>query len=191
MLLFTVTVLGGCSPEYMPFKNVDITISVTPKKADAKPISDDDILKKAGSARLINPWGETQSLSVVSEWVGFDFTPPAEEIMLDNGRKISLTTYRYMTGTAEALYRADNYELTFRQSRDLQGIALSGDYNKYPSEWDESINDLSVCCLGNNDLIHTAYYDTAEGHFSITYQSDGADDGLTAADLSLIIGGIR
>lgn len=191
MLLFTVTFLGGCSAEYLPFKSVDITVSVIPKNTDAKPVPDEEILKKAESARLINPWGETQSLSVVSEWVRFDFTPPAEEIILDNGRRITLTTYRYMTGTAEALYKTDNCELTFRQSRDLQGIALSGDYNKYQSEWDESINDLNVCCLGNNDLIHAAYYDTAEGHFSITYQSDGADDGLTAADLSMIIGSIR
>ena len=105
--LMTV-ILTGCT--------VDITLT---KKGNGKYITDEEILENIENARAVNPWGETQSLFVASEWADVDLTPPEDEIKLDDGRSVSLITYRYMTGIAEALYRTDENELTFRQSREI------------------------------------------------------------------------
>ena len=149
--------------------------------------SDRQLLENVEKERTANPWGETQSLSVASEWAGFDFTPPAEEIRLDNGLTASLITYRYREGTAEALYRTDGNELSFRQSTDLQGPLLAEDNSAYPSGWNERILGHDVFCLGDGDTINLAYFDDAGFHFSITINRGKEGNGLTAADLSLII----
>ena len=175
ILIMMASALGGCT--------VKVNINMHTKKA----VTDRELLDIAEKARIANPWGETQSLQVVSEWVGFDFAPPAEEITLDNGCVIRLKTYRYMTGTAEALYLGDDCELTFRQSTDLQGTKLAGDHNIYSSKWSEDICGLPVFCQGDGKSVNLAYYDEKENHFSITFNCSQKGKGLSPSDLARII----
>ena len=150
-------------------------------------VTDEELLENAEKARIANPWGETQSISVAGQWAGVDFKPPSEDITLEDGRDVSLTTYRYMTGTAEALYRSDDNELTFRQSCDTEGVSLTGDHNAYSHEWDERIDEVDVHCFGDGKTINLAYYDDRNDHFSITFDCGEEGKGLTADDLMHII----
>ncbi len=155
----------------------------------SKEETDEELLRRAETARIGNPWGETQSMSVAEEWAGLSFTPPAEEIELEDKRLIKLTTYRYMEGIIEALYMDEDYKLVVRKSNDKQGMELAGDYSSYPSETEEIIEGLTVHCLGDGETINLAYYDTSDGHFSIGFYS--GEEGLTKADLSGIVSGIK
>ncbi|MCR4739361.1 MAG: hypothetical protein K5886_03760 [Lachnospiraceae bacterium] len=180
--------MSGCSSTFGSKEDVSAGDHSGSDDTHAEMITDEELLENVERERAVNPWGETQSSSVVSEWTGIDFIPPADEITLENGRLISLTTYRYMTRIAESLYKADDYELTVRQSRDLQGAELSGDNNTYSSEWSEEINGYTVQCLGNGDGILAAYYDASGYHFSVTYHCGEDNEGLTSADLYRILG---
>ena len=62
-------------------------------------------------------WGETQSLSVATEWAGIDFEEPDEVITLENGQTFELNTYRYADDVVEAVYTAPGYELVIRRSK--------------------------------------------------------------------------
>ena len=62
-------------------------------------------------------WGETQSLSVATEWAGVDFKEPDEVITLQNGQTFELKTYRYADDVVEAVYEGSGYELVIRRSK--------------------------------------------------------------------------
>lgn len=182
---FKCILLASCAVLFLNGCTVDIY--VTPKTGSQKTITDEEILETAEKARLINPWGETQSLTVATEWAGVDFAAPPEEFTLEDGRVMTLSTYRYMTGIVEALYKSEDHELSYRQSNDLQDVALSGDHNFYSTEWDEKINGSTVHCLGDGKTVNLAYWDDSDDHFSISFNCNKIGAGLTAADLAHII----
>ena len=62
-------------------------------------------------------WGETQSLSVATEWAGVDFEEPDAVITLQNGQQFELSTYRYADDVVEAVYTAPGYEPVIRRSK--------------------------------------------------------------------------
>ena len=62
-------------------------------------------------------WGETQSLSVATEWAGVDFQEPDEVITLQNGQQYELSTYRYADDVVEAVYTGPGYELVIRRTK--------------------------------------------------------------------------
>ena len=62
-------------------------------------------------------WGETQSLSVATEWAGVDFKEPDEVITLQNGQTFELKTYRYADDVVEAVYTGADYELIIRRHK--------------------------------------------------------------------------
>lgn len=142
--------------------------------------------KQAGD-EATDGWGETQSLSVATEWAGLDFDAPAESFQLDDGTQITLTTYRYRKGIVEALYRGDDYELVLRRSNVLEGQALAEDPNAYAQEWEETIQTKSVHCLGDGVHANVAYFDEGGDHFSITCHIGASDRGLNADELTAFL----
>lgn len=132
-------------------------------------------------------WGETQSISVATDWAGIDFQSPDETFILDDGRKIELTTYRYRTGIVEALYSGDDHEIVFRRSDTLQGADLAGEDRSYPKEWDTELNGISIHCLGNGSGINAAYFDKDNDHYSVTCHLGDGDTGLTEEELSAFL----
>jgi hypothetical protein len=62
-------------------------------------------------------WGETQSLSVATEWAGVDFKEPDEVITLQNGQTFKLKPYRYADDVVEAVYTGADYELVIRRRK--------------------------------------------------------------------------
>ncbi|MCR4656363.1 MAG: hypothetical protein K5770_09070 [Lachnospiraceae bacterium] len=147
--------------------------------------TDDEILKKVEEARLANPWGETQSLTVATEWAGLDFAMKEEEIVLENGQKMELATYRYRTGTVEALYKSEGYELRVGKARDVSD-SMPGDKERYASEWEESYEGFFAHCFGDGENIRMAYIDEGEDHYYIMFDSEEEECGLTSGDLSLL-----
>ena len=182
-LLMAIT-LCGCVFHYDPSGNTSAESSNRPAETN-KEVTDEELLEKAETARIANPWGETQSLSVAEEWAGLSFTPPADEIELEDGSLIKLTVYRYMEGIIEALYSGEDYELVVRKSDTMQGTELAGDYNSYASETEESIEGQTLHCLGDGETINLAYYDTPDGHFSVSFHN--GEKGLTVTDLTGIV----
>lgn len=157
------------------------------KKEDISAPTDEALLQNVESERIANPWGETQSLSVASEWAGLDFGPSPEVIRLEDGRDMSLTTYRYMTGTIEALYQEAEYDLVIRKSSDVRGDDLAGDYNVYRKEWEEVVGDTQVYCKGDGDTINVAYFEQDDEFYSVTFHCGEEGKGLTISDLSAIV----
>ena len=185
LVLLMAINLCGCRIRYNP-SGAPLKDEASDKIVESTPeVTDEELLEKAEKARIANPWGETQSLSVAEEWAGLSFTPLEEEIKLEDTTLIRLTTYRYMEGTIEALYADEDYKLIVKKSNDKQGLELAGDYDPYPSETEENIEGLTVHCFGDGETINLAYYDTADGHFSVSFHREG--EGLTKADLSGII----
>ncbi|MCR5649914.1 MAG: hypothetical protein K6F86_01890 [Lachnospiraceae bacterium] len=146
----------------------------------------DELLDEMQKAAVGNPWGDTQALSVAEETAGVKFTPP-EEDMLPEGQE--LQTYRYMEGILEADYSDGENELCIRKSGKIKGQELSGDYNKYGKEWTEMISGIAVTCLGDGELINTAYYDDETGHFAISYNIGQEGKGISVGELQRLIDG--
>ncbi len=132
-------------------------------------------------------WGETQSLSVATDWAGIDFNSPEETFITDDGTQMDLTTYRYKTVIIEALYRGDGYELVFRRSGTLQGLSLAEDDKSYAKEWDFDMNGISVHCLGDGVYANVAFFDAGGDHFSVTCHIGNEDAGLTEKELSAFL----
>ncbi len=145
----------------------------------------EELLQEMKQTAVANPWGDTQSLSVAEEGSGVEFTPPSEESLPEG---IELKIYRYMEGIFEAIYGDDSNELTIRKSNDREGIDLSGDYNKYSKEWDESSGDLTVHCLGDGETVNNAACDLDGAHFSILYNPGEEGRGLTVDELWSLLG---
>ena len=78
--------------------------------------------KRNTQTEIEEGWGETQSISVATDWAGIDFVSPDETFVLDDGRTIDLTTYRYRTGEVEALYKGEDYEVVFKKSNRHQSV---------------------------------------------------------------------
>ena len=139
---------------------------------------------KNASLKDIEGWGETQSLSVATDWAGIDFLSPEETFILDDGTQMDLTTYRYRTGIVEALYRGSGYELTFRRSNDLQGLSLAEDDRSYAKEWDYDMDGITVHCLGDGVRANVIFFDAGGDHYSVTCHIGNEDAGLTGEELS-------
>ncbi len=198
---FILTFTSGCHFHMGPPEQAAEAYDI--KKEETTPPSDEEILKEMEEAYLVNPWGETQSLSVATEWAGFSFDPPAENILLQSGQEIELTTYRYMTGAVEAVYKSEDYDLRVRKSNDdgnsetdsllttvTDNATLSEDQDPDALEWEESIKGIPVRCIGDGELIHEAYFDVDNGHYSITFDCAEEGLGLTAEDLAEILAGM-
>ena len=132
-------------------------------------------------------WGETQSLSVATDWAGIGFQSPDETFVTNDGKSIELTTYRYKTGIVEALYKGEDYEVIFRKSDSLEGEALAGDDRTYSKEWDTNLNGTTIHCHGNEAGINIAYYDMGDEHYAVTVHLGDEDKGLTEEELSLFL----
>lgn len=142
------------------------------------------------SAQIEEGWGETQSISVATDWAGIDFVSPVETLVMDDGRKIDLTTYRYKTGIVEALYKGEDYEIVFRRSNIPQAEILTEKAN-YPDSRDVEMNGTVVHCLGTGAGINIAYYDIGDDHFSIICHMGNNDTGLTENELSVLSGNAK
>ncbi len=147
-----------------------------------------EISTKIDSTTIANPWGETQSLTVAADSSEVDFTPPSEEALPDD---VELTTYRYMEGTVEALYSQTENKMVIRKSYSVEGKELSGDYNKYSQNWDESIDNISVHCCGDKETINNACYDIDNAHYSILYNPGKEGDGLSKDQLKELMLAIK
>lgn len=136
---------------------------------------------------LTNQWGETQSLSVATDWAGVDFVEPPATIALEDGQDVELTTYRYATGIVEALYAGEGYELRIRRSDTYQGSELAEDPSSYLKTWDAEGPGIPVSCYGDGNTVNLAFFDAGGDHFTVTYNPGSEGNGLSETDLLALI----
>ena len=142
--------------------------------------------KRNTQTEIEKGWGETQSISVATDWAGIDFVSPDETFVLDDGRTIDLTTYRYRTGEVEALYKGEDYEVVFKKSNRPQDEVLT-EKNRYANKWDEELNGITVHCLGADTDVNAAYFNEGDEYFSVICHIGNNDAGLTENELSAFL----
>ncbi len=202
------------APSAIPEKGEELLENAEEPLNAASFPSDEEILERIEKERASNPWGETQSLSVATEWAGVEFKAAPDEISLENGMTLLLSTYRYRTGTVEALYRGEDYGLIVRRSGEAQGsepsyeeledffsvrepdAASTGSYTQAVSEKpvcdrDQSIGGLTVRCIGDGETISLAYFELYGDRFLIASDIGKERRGLAPSELSQIIAGLR
>jgi|GEM_PF-2288620 len=196
MLTFIMVILSACSvlqgigAETAPAGGAgepETEVSAeTEVTAETEQVDYDELLEDMQQAAVANPWGDTQVLSVAEEYSGVHFDPPEESCLPDG---LSLEIYRYMEEIIEARYSGGDNVLIIRKSNTIKGQDLSGDYSRYPAERVVMIQGMAVTCLGDGDLINSAFYDNENGHFSIVCNIGEEGSGLTEAQLKKLIEG--
>ena len=136
---------------------------------------------------VINDWVTTEDLYTATTNSGVEFTPPIKAAL--PGRNMTLTFYRYRTGTIEACYAdEENNGLLIRKSTTFSGDELSGDYNAYSGEWDQTVKKVIAHCKGDGKTINNAVFtDTAEVNWAILYNVAQEGKGLTSDQLNALI----
>ena len=104
---------------------------------------------------------------------------------------MSLSGYRYMNGVIEARYTGPGNLLTVRKSNVQSGLALSGDYNSYPSSWTVSLKGLSVSCLGDGNNINTATFGNGSDNYAVCFNIGDTGRGLSADQLNSLVNGMQ
>ncbi len=136
-------------------------------------------------------FGETQSLSVATEWAGIDFKEPKDTITLENGQITELKTYRYKTDIVEAFYTSDQDQLSVRRSHGLKGTVLAEDENTYSKAWDIDANGIAVQCFGDGNSVNLAAFDAENDHFILSCNPGSEGNGLSVTDLFALIEMVR
>ncbi|MCR4909578.1 MAG: hypothetical protein K5985_12180 [Lachnospiraceae bacterium] len=160
-------------------------------------VSDEKLLSAMRFYSFLQPWGETQSLSVATESSEVDFVPPSEDALPGESDPVPLLTYRYMTGTVEALYRDEekNTELRIRKSTARSGEELVEEYRRDNRKGassseearKETFDDLTVYCLGDGDLTEIAWFTKTDGNYAIIYTPGTEDSGLSEGELKTLV----
>lgn len=187
--------LGGCTIELtqedldqaMAFAEA-LSQSVPEAGSPSVSLNGNALLEEMRKSAIANPWGETQSLTVVKESSGVDLLPPSDGSLPEGAL---LLTYRYTEGTAEALYQVGEARLSIRKSSGLSGRLLAEDYTDYPEEWDAKIGGRPVRCYGAEGRISLAAFDLKDGHAIIRLASFGEAQGLEEEELASLISGME
>ncbi len=169
--VFAAVLLSGCGTEAV------------------KDTSGDELLAAMRASALEQPWGETQSLTVATESSEVSFNPPPEEALPKDPSPIPLLTYRYMTGTVEALYRDDekNTELRIIKSSDRQGGELTAGYRSSGDIREETFEGLKIHCTGDGTTYLSVWYAKDDDNYAIVYDPGPGGGGLTGDELKALI----
>ena len=135
-----------------------------------------------------DPWKETSDLNTAVTGSGVSFAPPITEALPTS---VSLSGYRYMSGVIEARYTGPGNLLTVRKSNVQSGLALSGDYNSYPSTWTVSLKGLSVNCQGDGETINTATFGNGSDNYAVCFNIGDTGRGLSADQLNSLVNGMQ
>ncbi len=174
----TLTVISSSNPSPTPSDSDDSSGSPSP---------DGGALPQPTVGPVVNDWLTTEDLYTATTGSGFEFTPPVKAAL--PGNQLALTFYRYRTGTIEACYAdEENNGLLVRKSTTFSGDELSGDYNAYSSEWDQTVKKVIVHCKGDGRTINNAVFtDTDGNNWAVLYNVGQEGKGMTADQLNALI----
>ena len=144
----------------------------------------EDLLEEMRLEAAVNPWGDTQALSVTEEYSGVSLDPPGESCLPEG---LKLETYRYTEEIIEARYTGGDNELVIRKSNTKKDRDLSGDHNTYSEEQLLEIQGVEVTCCGDGSLVNLALYNDGNGNFSISYNAGEEGRGLSEEELQKLI----
>ena len=124
--------------------------------------------------QIPDPWQECTSLEEAGKLAGFSFTAP---------ESVDGYTERYIAAIeneiAQVIFsNGDDSELYFRKG--VGGDDISGDYNTYDVTEEQTIDEHTVLCKGNDGLIYTATW--TDGTYSYAVMCNA---GMSAEQLSV------
>ncbi len=184
----TITVIGADTPAPTP------TPSAVPAPADTSsetvvpavsPATDGSAAPQPTLGPVVNDWMTTPELDLAVSGSGIEFTPPVEAAL--PGTNMTLTFYRCREGIIEACYADEARNgLLIRKSSTISGDELSGDYNSYSNNWDQTVKKWIVHCKGDGKTINNACF-TANENWSILYNVGQEGKGMTSDQLNALI----
>ncbi|MCR4633853.1 MAG: hypothetical protein K5648_07000 [Erysipelotrichaceae bacterium] len=140
---------------------------------------------------MANPWSYTGDLEEAITGSSIEFDPP---VSVPDG--FVLTKYGYnINGIIEANYESEDRKLTVRKSDLYEGLELSGDYNTYSHNWQESLKGLAVDLYGDGESINLALFSGNNAHYSVTVtdkeykKTEG--NGISIDELSSLVMGMQ
>ena len=136
------------------------------------------------SVGMPNPWTQTDSLDEAVEVSGVETRLPEHTDLPQN---MELLYYRAVPGTFEADYSDGNEELMIRASLDDEGYILSGDYNTYTREWEETFDGVAVNCLGDGTHINVAVFKVGDTAYAVTMACGREGAGFTSDVLEKLV----
>lgn len=137
---------------------------------------------------LPNPWTETDFAEEAIRISGVELKLPEEESLPQN---MKLLWFRALPGTIEADYSNGEEELMIRASVEDEGYILSGDYNSYSKEWNETVNGITVDCLGDGERINIAMFKTGDTAYALTMACGREGYGLTSEELAALMAAMQ
>ncbi|MBO4375467.1 MAG: hypothetical protein J5829_10210 [Lachnospiraceae bacterium] len=173
--------------ETQPVVSDEVSVAEEEKSVETEPVDYDELEKEMQQAAAVNPWGDTQSVSVAEEYSGVSFTPIDDEYLPEG---VELQIYRYMEDIFEARYEGGGKDMTIRKSNNRTGLDLSGDYSEYSKKWAIMANGMAVTCKGDGTLINSAAYDNETGHYSILCNPGEEGTGLSEDEVQKLIEGM-
>lgn len=136
------------------------------------------------SVGMPNPWTQTESFDEAVEVSGVETRLPEHTDLPQN---MELLYYRAVPGTFEADYSDGNEELMIRASLDDEGYILSGDYNTYTREWEETFDGVAVNCLGDGTHINVAVFKVGDTAYAVTMACGREGAGFTSDVLEKLV----
>ncbi len=189
-----LTVIGPNTPSPTPTATLEPTVppspSVSPLQTEEPAVTPTPVMTveptpQPTAGPVVNEWLMTDELETAVAGSGIEFTPPVKAAL--PGNNMTLTFYRYRTGTVEACYQDEEQNgLLVRKSNTQSGDELSGDYTSYSSSWDQSVKKITVRCKGDGKTINNAVY-SDDYCWAILYNVGREGKGLTSDQLNTLI----
>lgn len=135
-----------------------------------------------------NPWSQAATAEEAAQGAGLkSFAVPKDSVTLTVG-KIGDWTFSCMDGMAQAKTTAGDTEITIRKAVKTDNDDISGDYNKYESEWPLTLKGLTVNCAGHSeDAANKVLWVSGDNAYCILAQGSG----LTPDDINSLINAIQ
>ena len=107
------------------------------------------------STSITNPWVEYTSLESALDHISFDVKVPSDDAL-----------YLVMD---DSLFEMQYDDISLR--KEVSSDDISGDYNEYEDEYDETVSDVVVHCKGESNKIHCATWYRNEFAYSMTCEN--------------------
>lgn len=146
-----------------------------------------------GGTQIANPWQEAKTAREAGESAGVGYFIVPEDGTETGIGPLNWYGFQYMENLAEADGAVGAADLTVRKGLKQENEDVSGDYNTYAYEWDQTVGDWNVHCFGNEEgMTMKAVWlsDNFSYSFIVRGQGDLYDTfGLEASDVELIVSG--
>ncbi len=144
------------------------------------------------STAIANPWKDAATAQEAGEGAGLEGFSTMDKVNVA-GDTMSVKSYTYTDGIAQALYEQDDKQLTVRKGKGMNTTELAGDYNTYASTWTQNVKGLNVTCMGAEEgkAQHVEWTLDDDVYAILCSAPDGKDFSLDEGDIQSLVMGIQ